>query len=410
MRRTLAILPALVLLLLAGWHGFTPDPVAPDATATVPEPQAPPRLAVRAHGEVVPALDEAAQARTTRTGRVIDADGRPLPGAWLEFSRTRLRGIGQITADEDGRFVVPDDVGADHLVGCFHGGHYSHSGSWPAGEGAWTIRLRPKACIQGRVLDDRGEPVTFLWVRIEGEGRTRHVKPCGSGRWRMFLPGDAYAVRITSQAGFLAERTVRVADGEVVDWELTLPAARTLRPRVLPPAGHADATLGLRLFEAKAGTRELDADDGYLVNDWSTPTDREAAMTVPPDGALHWLVVYHEDHDDIPLLVHGPLRGAPQDVEVVVPADRLPTAFLVGRVPQDPDADEAETSRTAWLYDQHGFATEAHVDDDAGAFRLGPVPPGRYELRIVSYGDRVLHRRPVELTKGQQLDLGAMVR
>jgi hypothetical protein len=104
------------------------------------------------------------------------------------------------------------------------------------------------------------------------------------------------------------------------------------------------------------------------------------------------------------------LRPGVDPIVVEVPSDRAAPAFVVGSV-ETPARTLPSEVRT-WIrhrrYDFDGrWGSEGQVDA-AGRFRIGPLVPGRYDLRVGSgsLGWRILD--DVLLEGGEERDLGAV--
>lgn len=111
----------------------------------------------------------------TWTGRIVDAEGKPLPGVEIWQPRTSEERLGRTeprpvaVSGPDGLFTLPTCRGT--VTACPAGWVPAehHLSSSPSGEPV-EIRLRPAARMAGRVVDEQGKPVPGLniWARFAG--------------------------------------------------------------------------------------------------------------------------------------------------------------------------------------------------------------------------------------------------
>lgn len=101
-------------------------------------------------------------------GKVVDEDGRPLPGVSVSWSQNRNRSGESTRTDDAGRFLL--DSLPDACVFHFHKDDYSPLRNQPLpldGEGLVNVVLSPQGVIRGKVVDARtGEPLHAFHVRV----------------------------------------------------------------------------------------------------------------------------------------------------------------------------------------------------------------------------------------------------
>jgi RNA polymerase sigma-70 factor (ECF subfamily) len=222
------------------------------------------------------------------SGRLVDPEGRPVPGAWVHARDVGeawgelevlqlLTGKGTVErkfraratrADEDGRFVLDGlPVGTWRLAA----GSPAH---WPtlglaqevaAGAPREIEPLRLEAvpaerCITGRVLDAAGKPVADARVDVEwrgGLGVGTVSALCGDdGTFQVVLPSAATAVTLRAQDRERTGPEARLDDlrpgAQGVELRLVAPREFKLRVRVLGPDGAPAERSRLRAYRADA--------------------------------------------------------------------------------------------------------------------------------------------------------------
>jgi RNA polymerase sigma factor (sigma-70 family) len=137
---------------------------------------------------------------TAVDGRVLDADGKPVAGAWvtgfalLDMGRLsverREKALADVKTDAEGRFRLPLPDGERLIRVELLAGAKGYGPAWsrvdPAGRTDVELRLAPEEALVGRLLDLQGLPVgkaKLRPVRILGEARKpgRGVVPPDDG-------------------------------------------------------------------------------------------------------------------------------------------------------------------------------------------------------------------------------------
>ena len=338
----------------------------------------------------------------TVTGRVVDSEGRPIPG---------VRIWAQQTEEEERRGAEPRPVAITGPDGTFSA--QGVRSSWPlvaacppgwvyaekmAFGGSAELRLHPATRISGQVVDKKGEPVAGVQVEVdlEGgpEGCARLVSyvppPCTRGDQGVRGITDAegrfvfeslepgwYAIRIQEEADETVRRR-RGAPGQSIDGvELVLKQTGSpVEGRVLDEAGEPVAGAQVNLSGARPrGTVETDATGGFQLP--AVLTGRNRLEVTHPD--LGWLVQDVEVED-------RPLR---LDL-------RMPPATLVRGRMSGPGGGPVERPRLS--IDQHPVEIAAD-----GRFQLS-VPKGEHEVRADADGGLPTIRRRIT-AEGEPIDL-----
>jgi RNA polymerase sigma factor (sigma-70 family) len=141
-----------------------PDVAAPAAAPPMPaQPAAP------------PAKDAEDAGKAAITGRVLDADGKPVKGAavtgygGLEFGslsvQYKAKALGEVKTDADGRFRLPLALAAGERFAQVEvlAGAKGFGPAWsraaPDGGAEVELRLPPEEAVVGRLIDLQGQPV-----------------------------------------------------------------------------------------------------------------------------------------------------------------------------------------------------------------------------------------------------------
>jgi protocatechuate 3,4-dioxygenase beta subunit len=262
--------------------------------------------------QAVPSSEE--EAPRTVTGRVVDSEGRPIPGVRIWTRQTE---------EEESRKAEPRPVAITGPDGTFTAQGVLSS-SWPlvaacppgwvyaeeiALAGSAELRLHPATRIAGRVIDRKGKPVAGVEIDIDLEGG-----PEGCARLVSYVPppcirGDQGVRGVTDVDGRFvfeslepgwyeigtredAEETVRRrrgAPGQSIDGvEFVLNQSSShVEGRVLDEAGEPVAGAQVSLSGARpSGTVETDAAGGFLLP--AVLTGRNRLEVTHPDRG--WLV------------------------------------------------------------------------------------------------------------------------
>lgn len=327
------------------------------------------------------------------TGRVVDREGRPIPGVIVSAAETRelqmadesqtgssSRSAGE--TDSEGRFVTRDlEPGTFHLT-------FQAAGFRPEVVRGLTIReeedpaplevvLERGAVLSGRVADSRGRPAAGLrifvlsleradpllpsdsWEETDAEGRYR-IAGLATGRNRI-------GVQDGSDMRRLLERTVTLGSGDQ-RLDLELPAGHRISGRVVNEQG--EPVPGTRLMLVLVGQPPLRADSG---------PEGGFRFTDVPEGT--WRLT-------------GSARGqAPLSEEVRVAGGDLddlvlrlsPAATITGRLLGLTEAERGQVQISAGpAPTREGGVAPLQIAgsaDAAGAYRIPDVGPGTWNVQ-----------------------------
>ena len=236
------------------------------------------------------------------TGRVVEADGRPLAGARVSVevrqpgqfggrgSLFAFEGSPEIHTGPDGRFATPGQVpvGFQYRVAVEAPGHEPADSRWvaPPVLAIPDVPLRRAVGVRevaGRVVDSAGQPVAGVEVFQSGDGprRTRGLTDA-EGQFRVPGVPDAPAFLFASKPGYrLAYRRVGPGGG---------PAEIALRRQDEPPISHLSlAAPAVPRDEERAIARALLAEARESRVRPDLPESRnlpEVAAMLDPDRTL----------------------------------------------------------------------------------------------------------------------------
>ncbi len=156
------------------------------------------------------------------SGRVLGADGRPMPGALVrvkvrppdqwpgEGSDFAFDGAEEVRTGRDGRYQTPAQlpIGYEYRVAAQAPGHEPGTSSWVVAPGTVVpdLRLRRSVgtrAVAGRVVDSGGKPVAGAEVFQSGDGPTTTRDTTGAdGRFRVPGVPNAPAFLFVSKEGY----------------------------------------------------------------------------------------------------------------------------------------------------------------------------------------------------------------
>lgn len=220
----------------------------------------------------------------------------------------------------------------------------------------------------------------------------------GNGRYtlRHLPPGRATLTAVHPQFG----RTRAGVSGSAGDrrrLRLTLDAGRALRGRVLTTDGAPLPSLLVQAIddaapEGPSGPRVLR----------SARTGRDGSFFLPnlPPRNLR-VVVLDLRHPNAPPLVSRPdVRAGERPLDLEVAHSARPTATIRGRI-----RDQVPVELLARPLEGDAVVVQRSVE---GAFRLGPLVPGRYRLEAKTPWRSTVLLASLQLTADEQRDLGTL--
>ncbi len=198
-----------------------------------------------ADGEVVADADaETAGDPTKLSGVVLGPDDKPLAGvdvdAWIWHPGNETK------TDADGKFELsgfdPSEQIEIELTKVNYCPHYVVSKQ--AGTKGWVVRMQDDTWLEGRVLDDKGEPVADVEIRAErgpfenpnvtiGEVKTTTTTD-SSGNYKLYLEPDDYVLKIRASDGLvLRQDDVQLDNGQQRKLDLELEKGITFRAKII---------------------------------------------------------------------------------------------------------------------------------------------------------------------------------
>ena len=316
-----------------------------------------------------------AQAATgTISGRVLTADGRPLPGATVTAQREGEDTGLNAAADAQGVFSLAGLPAAGYEVwfeaSCYLAERRDIALAAGAHAQGMEVRLAPGAVVFGTVRDSSGAAVTGAWVSIEGAcGPGGSAKTDTQGRYQLggIAPGERL---LRMSLGDLMTHLDRFAiQSGTQRLDLTFPPRREIHGRVLSPEGtpvaHARVVARLR--------------DPYVLETWSrsdgtftfTVFDGWYRLSVEEEGALGELRE--------PVRIHGASRSG---VEI-----RQCRTAIGGTLSGLSAAELAAVSVHAGREGTDIYRESAA--DKAGRYRIDHLAPGAWHFWAAVGGKRM---------------------
>lgn len=360
---------------------------------TIPDLEVPP--------EGVDLGDQELHRAVSVQGRVVDPEGRPVPGAEVMATRNAeiLHFKGDLTAGEDGRFVVEglDPRGEIYLR--------ARAAGWIPGppvkvtlppEGEVEVPVREGRTLTGRVVDaESGEGLEGLDVElfarrkvaVAGMGSAMSVMPAGkttSGQGGTFRVEDLEpgTVVLNVSGGGYQPAELQVSVPEDRDPEpvtVRLKPGETLRGRVLGPDGGPVAGATVEATGAESRQMAQTAADGTFVLEGLAPGELRLVATAS-----------------------GGLRGeaaarAGSGEEVVLRLER--PGRIVGRV-LDPEGSPV-AGASVMQFGPDDFSRGPLKTGADGGFSVEEAEPGTWRLSARAEGFAGSPAREVEVKAGE---------
>ncbi|WP_437278906.1 carboxypeptidase-like regulatory domain-containing protein [Sorangium sp. So ce375] len=412
-RRPLWIAGGLLLAALAGVAIFlalrpTDEPVA---SATGPAGGAETHTRYRNRALLRGAAPAARpEARPTISGRVYGTDGNTLGGATVaamtfEVAGNVLSTVGSVKSDDTGRFELALPDGTYQLSASLEGYGTTATTALP-GE-AVSIVLPKSGVIEGRVLDERGEPVRRFSIDVLSTvtAETPATPPLFSrtfespdGSFRIDqLPSWDVIVRATAAEFAPAFSTnLSVRPGDVEKMDLTLSKGCTLTGQAVDASG------------APLAGVYVDAESLFAVGEMSSLAMEAAAQAQTEDDGLF----------SLPNVPKGTIAvraydgsNAVRTVEIEVSScDGLQPVKLVmssggsiSGVARDADGKPVAGARLTLMHRPIGFVNT--VSDEEGRFLFEQVPPGELRVMMRRGDEAMLVGIAIEEGKSAQQDI-----
>jgi len=285
----------------------------------------------------------------------------------------------------------------------YHGWERIH----PDGVVERTVVLGRGAVLAGRIVDATGAPVPGAHIVFRDAAGTQigsNVLVGPDGTYEVaHAPVGKVRIIALGPGGSQAAGWMMLTEGATARWDATLEVARTIEGRLLyedkspvvqalvwcqpeTPAGHAP----LYAFSGPDGSFRFEG----LV------------------AAPHRLCAWYpgpQKAQMLPPAVEEVLRPEESPTTLVLPLrDEEPEpGYLAGTLVKRDGTAAADATAGAWPEGRPGWALRARLGAD-GAFRLGPLAPGRYFLELHLDGEPTLHRPGIEIRSGETNDLGTV--
>jgi len=296
------------------------------------------------------------------SGTVRDAAGGGIARPFLSATAEEMRVIGETTGDDTGAFSLCVAPGTSYVE--VQAAGYATQGEAVEATGAarHDFVLSPEAVVEGRIVDDDQEPIPSAIASGVGAGRGMAIAD-ESGAFRLvgLAPGRIYVScgaqgytrgSVSSQVMATVERTAHV--------ECQLHRGRTIAGRLVTADGPAGELSVLASGPGGNGSATCDADGSF-------------SMDGLPEGELTLSAGYREVLSQEPATL--PKTGDVSGVVLRVG----PTTTVTGRVTRN-GRPIAGASIAFSTY----RPVMKIVTDDAGAFAIRDLLPGRTRLSATS--------------------------
>jgi hypothetical protein len=163
------------------------------------------------------------------TGRVVDAEGKPIEGVLVTNTGEQIKGLyTKLTTDAEGRYEAKRLLPAKQIS--FYGskdgyGENSSSASFDAGQ---SVELEPivlpnaDATVSGKVVDSKGNPVVGVQVEASGYLQPREIETSTNAEGKFMLRGvvegwlNVKATRIEKKIAFETQKRVRTGSENII--------------------------------------------------------------------------------------------------------------------------------------------------------------------------------------------------
>lgn len=366
----------------------------------------------------------------TVTGRVFDADGRPLAAAWVAHGYAFGRGFGSrddkpsLTAM---RTVLTDAAGEFRLQGVplemawpLHAGALDHA-TWKGAVRATAaetpfveIRLGRAVQLHGIVRDESGSPVrghvSVIDKNSPGQGiadqRPQWSRPFAGTRTDGVyafrnLPAGELLVSAGDNHGKVASRTFHAQPGDELEWDPVLVGDLAIRGRLLDDGGQP--VTGWRVVARGPEGQPTPSD---------STTDADGNFVLLGCAQIAYTVRCYTSGDWHQAIAEQPgVEPGGESLLLRVPRAAMPTCFVHGRLADD---ETVADLRVLVVGERSGLLMSEPLRP-GDAFELGPMPPERFALQLQRLASDASHGEPLvialgehRLQAGERLDLGTV--
>ena len=354
--------------------------------------------------------------------QILDAGGRPLPGARIRASRydgLMHDDLRSVVSGPDGIARI-DDLGPGplSLVAEHQDGHclFGRITLEPGPVQEITLHVEESALVQGRVVDDESGDV-IAGAQIKVGWRNASAKTDAQGRFRCFgvpLQEDLWTSIAAEALGYArCEFDIQSGTEEV---ELRLKRGQTVRGRIVDEhgAGLAGTRVSLIAYVSDRSARRRRK--GTRMDRRATFSDSEGVFVLRNLQAIpRTLVFEHEGFGRQHLDLDAQEGRSLIDIDSIT---LLPALVLAGRIldGNDEPLRDAKVILSGHNHDrlrlrtpglgpaQSAYAKEEwRRSDDLGRFRFGGLPAGTFYIHVAPKG-RVAQKRMIELKGDDSLD------
>lgn len=329
------------------------------------------------------------------SGTVYDAAGGPIEGAKVSATTFQVAGnqstvVGTVETDSLGRFTMVLADGTYYLNGEKPG--YGPSIAMAHSGDEVGLVLRKGGVVEGRVIDDKKQPVTRFTIDVIGPGTDDMAAPApflsrsfesADGSFRIAeLPRQAVFLRATAPGlapGVTA--MLKVGDAKTDDVEIILSAGCVMTGMVVDADGTplADVFLDaeLRRSAGMMGVTSIDA---------ASQADSDAAGRFKLDHVPIGDVVvraYDGSHAVTTVELHVEKCGDPAQIEV-----RMAAGSTLSGVVKTADGKPIAGAKLTLSHRSTGFVDTVSAED--GKYRFEKLPAGGMRVEAQADGERVM--------------------
>jgi protocatechuate 3,4-dioxygenase beta subunit/subtilase family serine protease len=382
---------------LREWYRDRPDNASADAVTVLA-------------GEITKSIDETLALGGSISGTLSDADGKPLPGMFVEvYDDATLEYVGDGSADRTGTYVVGGLATGSYRV--YFSGGAGYVGEWyedqadlfsatpvpvtaPEQATASAVLARGGS-ISGTVTDASGNPLPDVWISLHGAngipvaGTTTRAdgtyalsglsagqfKVCFHGQWIGYSDTWFNDKPDAAQADLVS--VIPPADTGGVD--AVLARGASIAGTVNDALGNPLSGVTVWIYDTLGGGMGLSTapDGSYRFSGLASGTYKVGFDGVQAGYVEEW-------HND------KPSYESADPVEIVAPAETTVDAVLVrggsiaGRI-TDTDGTPVEG---AWVsaYDEAFSGRGSALTNTSGEYTVGGLAGGTYKVQVSAYG------------------------
>jgi hypothetical protein len=262
-----------------------------------------------------------------------------------------------------------------------------------------AVTLLQEASVEGTVTDASGAPLAGLEI-LSGRGGflDRITRSGADGSFSMRgLPCGEFELQVAGERRGSARTTLTGTPGALLRWDPVLDAGLSIRGRIVGE-GIDPTRCSVRCESFGQGEAP------YL--DGARPDGQGVFEFTGLADAGYRLEVYATESHSFPLAVRDDQRPGGGEIVIELDPARWPSVHLKGRVLDAQGQAVPGASLAPIPVDAAVWNSPLLTTDPAGAFDLGPYPPGRWAIHIESGQLGELRTATVELAPGESWDFG----